>query len=82
MAEQMRPASAKQAPDPANSYERSKPQNEPGMGRLDQDEPRPQDNPDQMTDAVKQKQANRQVNASDPVNQRGGPTPETGKKEE
>jgi hypothetical protein len=80
MAEQMRPASPKHAPDPANSYERSKPENEPGMGRLDQDEPQPQDNPDQMTDAVKHKQANRQINASDPLNQRGGPTAETREK--
>jgi hypothetical protein len=35
MAEQMRPASPQQAPDPSFNYERSHPQRESGQGRLD-----------------------------------------------
>ena len=77
MAEQMRPASPQQAPDPANSYERTNPDREAGMGRLDNNQAVPTDSPDQGQDAVRNKQdGTRQINAHDAVNQRGGPAPE------
>jgi hypothetical protein len=77
MAEQMRPASPEQAPDPANSYERTNPDREAGMGRLDNDKATPQRSPDKSEDAVpNRKTPTRQVNAHDAVNQRGGPAPE------
>jgi hypothetical protein len=77
MAEQMRPASPRQAPDPSHSYERSHPGREAGMGRLDNNKAVPTDSPDQQNDAVRNKQdPARQINAQDAVNQRGGPAPE------
>lgn len=77
MAEQMRPASPQQAPDPANSYERSNPGREAGMGRLDNNKSTPTDAPDRQGQAVTNKQdPTRQVNGQDPVSQRGGPAPE------
>ena len=77
MAEQMRPASPHQAPDPATTYERAKPEREAGMGRMENDPATPQETADQSQDAVKHRQENRQLNASDAVNQRGGPTAES-----
>ena len=66
MAEQMRPASKKDAPDPATSYERAKPHQEAGQGRLDNnDDATPTRAPDQAEDAVKHKQPLRQINAED-----------------
>jgi len=66
MAEQMRPASKKDAPDPATSYERAKPHKESGQGRLDNnDNATPTDSPDRAEDAVKHKQPLRQINAED-----------------
>jgi len=66
MAEQMRPASKTDAPDPATSYERAKPHKEAGQGRLDNnDDATPANSPDRAEDAVKQKQAVRQINAED-----------------
>ena len=77
MAEQMRPASPQQAPDPANSYERTNPNREAGMGRMDNNKAVPADSPDRQDDAVGNKQdGTRQLNAHDAVNQRGGPAPE------
>jgi hypothetical protein len=77
MAEQMRPASREQAPDPANSYERANPNREAGMGRLDNNKATPQSSPDKQQDAVPNRQDGaRQINAHDAVNQRGGPAPE------
>src|SRR5687767_7758237 len=78
MASEMSPASKKQAPDPSNSYERSHPENESGMGRLDNNmNATPCDSPDKMDQAVKHRQdPGRQINAGDAVNQRGGPTQE------
>ena len=76
MAEQMRPASPQQAPDPSHSYERSHPGREPGMGRLDNEKAVPSDSPDQHRDAAtNQQDPSRQVNAQDVLNQRGGPAP-------
>jgi len=75
MAEQMRPSSPQQAPDPSTSYERSHPGQEAGMGRLDNDEATPTDTPDRQDQTVTHRQAGgRQINAHDAVNQRGGPT--------
>jgi len=53
MSEQMRPASKKQAPDPSRSYERSRPEDESGMGRLENDTTRPARKPDRPHEAVK-----------------------------
>lgn len=77
MAEQMKPASPQQAPDPSNSYERSHPDREAGMGSLDTDpNAAPQDAPEQSEQAVHNTQdGTRQVNAQDVVNQRSGPAP-------
>ena len=74
MAEQMRPASPQQAPDPANSYERANPGREAGQGRLDNNKATPTNEPDRLGQAVTHKQdPTRQLNAHDAVNQRGGP---------
>jgi len=76
MAEQMRPASPQQAPDPSHSYERSHPGREAGMGRLDSDKPVPANSPDKGQEAVGNRQdGTKQLNAHDAVNQRGGPAP-------
>jgi len=54
MPEQMRPASKKQAPDPSKSYERSRPEDEAGMGRMDNnDEATPTRKPEQTKQTVK-----------------------------
>jgi hypothetical protein len=75
MAEQMRPASPQQAPDPSHSYERSHPGRESGMGRMDNDEAVPHQSPDRQADVAMNRQELRQVNAHDAINQRGGPAP-------
>ena len=75
MAEQMRPASPEQAPDPSNNYERSHPGNEAGMGLMDNNTSTPQQSPDKSEAAVSNRQESRQINAHDAVNQRGGPAP-------
>lgn len=76
MAEQMRPASPQQAPDPSNSYERAHPEREAGMGRLDNNKAVSTDSPDRPHEAVSHRQdGSRQLNAHDAVNQRGGPAP-------
>jgi hypothetical protein len=77
MAEQMRPASPEQAPDPSNSYERAHPGREVGMGRLDNNKATPAQRPDKGGgDAAPNAQdPARQINAHDAVNQRGGPAP-------
>ncbi len=63
---QMRPASKDVAPDPARTYERSDPDKEAGMGRLDNnDDAVPANSPDRVEDAVKQRQPLRQINADD-----------------
>jgi len=66
---QMRPASRRQAPDPATSYERAKPEKEAGMGRLDNNKATPAKAPDRIEQAVKNKQPPRQINAHDVVNE-------------
>jgi hypothetical protein len=71
MASQNRPASNKQAPDPASSYGREKPENESGAGRLDNDVTTPANEPDQAHKAVENKSQQRQINAHQVDNQRG-----------
>jgi hypothetical protein len=78
MAEQMRPSSREQAPDPSHSYERSHPGRESGMGKLDDDAKKavPEDSPDKSEKDVPNRQdGDRQVNAHDVVNRRDEPRP-------
>ena len=65
MAEQMRPASKQDAPDPSNNYERAHPEREAGMGRLDNNEDAvPADQPEATEQAVTNRQnPERQINA-------------------
>ncbi len=77
MAEQMRPASPEQAPDPSNNYERSHPDRESGMGRLDNNKATPEQAPDKSKQAATNAQdSTRQLNAQDAINQGGRPAPE------
>jgi len=67
MANENRPASKKDAPDPAHSYERTDPKRESGMGRLDVDKPEKVDQPDKMEQAVSHRQDTKNhVNAVQP----------------
>jgi hypothetical protein len=77
MAEQTRPLSPNQAPDPARSYERAKPEAEAGMGRMDSDKAVPSEHPDHMKDAISHAQGPRQINAHDVVSERATGTPGT-----
>ena len=71
MADQTTPASRNQAPDPASSYERAKPQNEAGLGRMTAPDAIPHDQPDQIERAVTHRQdGSRQLNGQDAVDQR------------
>jgi hypothetical protein len=71
MAEEMRPASPRQAPDPAHSYERSDPDREAGMGDLDQERHTPTNRPDDSGDTVRNKsQPDRQLNAHETLDAR------------
>ena len=82
-AEENRPASPQQAPDPANSYERANPKNEAGMGRLDNNKAVPTDSPDRQEQAVPNKQdPRRQINAQDTINSRGEPAQESPAREQ
>jgi hypothetical protein len=67
MAEKPRPLSKEEAPDPSNSYERSHPENEAGMGRLNNNtRATPTESVDQMPRTVKHAQdGSRQINAHD-----------------
>jgi hypothetical protein len=76
-AEQNRPASPQQSPDPASAYDRSRPENEAGMGRMDPPKTTPDNAPDRSEQAVTNKQdPTRQINGQDTPNQRGGPAAE------
>jgi hypothetical protein len=71
MPEEMRPASSKQAPNPAHSYERSDPNREAGMGKLDAEKMSPDARPDQPAGTVKNKsQPDRQLNAQETLDAR------------
>jgi hypothetical protein len=66
MDEQMRPRSPKHAPDPSDAYERSHPDHEAGMGRLDNNKTIPQPQPDGAPSAVSNiHKPDRQLNAED-----------------
>jgi hypothetical protein len=52
-------------PDTARVYERAKPECESGMGRLDNNKATPAKHPDRITDAVSNKQPNRQINSEE-----------------
>src|SRR5687768_8085562 len=56
---------AEQAPDPARSYERAKPEAESGMGRMDNNKATPTKQPDRMEQAVTHRQKSQQINADD-----------------
>jgi hypothetical protein len=69
--EQMRPASEAKAPDPSNSYERSHPENEAGMGRMKAQKTVPAKRADSLEASVTHKQdTTRQLNSEDVVDQR------------
>ena len=74
-AEQNRPASPKDAPDPSDSYERSHPENEAGMGRLDNNgDATPSKVPDRQNQTVSNVQdPSRQINAEDDVKKQEKP---------
>ena len=72
MAEQMKPASPQQAPDPSFNYERAHPEREAGMGRLDNNVSTPTQAPDRQEAAVTNKQEPRQINAHEVDNGRQG----------
>lgn len=77
MAEQNRPASPKQAPDPSDSYERAHPENEAGMGRMEGSRPAPSNQPDRQKETAKNRQdPTRQVNAEDVTDQRAAKQPD------
>jgi hypothetical protein len=68
MAEQMRPSSPQQAPNPAHSYERSDPNREAGMGRLDNNESTPTKRQDQIQEtAPNRSDPTRQINAEETI---------------
>jgi len=76
MAESLRPLTAKNAPDPSRSYERARPEDEAGMGRMDNDQAVPNEQPDHMKDAINNAQSPRQLNAHDGVvNERASEVP-------
>ena len=62
--------SEQNAPDPASSYERAKPEKQSGMGRLDNNKATPSRSADRVKQAVKNKQSNRQINSEDSTDQR------------
>ena len=68
MAQQMRPSSREDAPDPSHSYERSHPHREAGMGRLDSNKATPTKRRDKMQEGVPNKSdPTRQINAEETI---------------
>ena len=65
-----RPASAKQSPDPATSYERAKPEPQAGRESLGPEDVIPEDQADRGDDAVPNRQKSRQVNSQSDQDQR------------
>lgn len=60
------PADRQNAPDPSNNYERSHPEREAGMGRLDNNVSTPTNRPDQQDEAVENRQdGDRQINGQE-----------------
>jgi hypothetical protein len=75
MADQTRPASPRQAQDPANSYERANPNQEAGMGRLDNNKATPQKQADDPQRAAPRQAPDRQINAQETGNARSSNQP-------
>ena len=66
MPSENRPASNQDAPDPARSYERAKPEKEAGAGGTDSTHAVPSQQPDRQQQAVINRQdGTRQINADD-----------------
>jgi len=64
------PSSNPPAPDPSDIYERSHPEHEAGMGRLDCEKPVPSQCPDVIEQTVEHRQdGSRQINAHETENQ-------------
>jgi hypothetical protein len=70
MADQTHPADPKQAQDPSFAYERSHPEREAGMGRLDNNPATPANQPERGDRAVPNRQPPRGVNADDVTDER------------
>ena len=71
-----RPQEKTDAPDPSNAYERSHPEREAGMGRLDNNDATPTNRPDRQSSAVKNKQPpDREITGQDNVNRRASASP-------
>jgi hypothetical protein len=73
-----RELTAEEAPDPSRSYERSRPEDEAGMGTLKGPKSRLSKTGDRMHHAVTNRQSSRQINAEDVVNASGGSAPAEG----
>jgi len=74
------PTSNPPAPDPSDSYERSHPEHEVGMGRLDSDKPVLSQCPDAIEQTVEHRQdGSRQINAHETENQRSQVKPAAGR---
>jgi len=75
--QQMSPFEKDNAQDPSRAYERSHPELEAGMGRLDNnDDAVPTDVPDHIDDAVRNRQdPTHQINAEDAEDERSKPKP-------
>ena len=75
MATKKRALSSENAPDPARSYERARPEDEAGMGKLDVPAARRSRRADRMHQAVGNRQEGKQLNNDDVVNTTGGELP-------
>lgn len=76
---QNRPASPKEAPDPATAYERAKPEKEAGAGRLDNNIATPTDHRGHIDqDITNRRDPTRQINAEDDAAGTGGSGPPSG----
>ena len=70
MPDQSHPTSKQDAPDPARSYERAKPDKESGMGRLDNNKATPTNRADSVDGVVTNKHKPHQINADEVVDGR------------
>jgi len=68
------------APDPSDTYERSHPEHEAGMGRLDSEEPVVHESPDVIEQTVEHRQdGSRQLNAHETEDHRSKVKPAAGR---
>jgi hypothetical protein len=75
MPSQNRPASKEQAPDPATSYERAKPEKESETGQLDAPKVAPANQRDHLHGTGQKRRPSRQINADQDLNQRSSSKP-------